>query len=112
MPAPRALPFANLSLSVQWVVLVAISVVTTAILEWVRLPAALMLGPMMAGILTATGGGTVRIPRLPMNFAQAMIGCLIARSFTSEILVRFGESWPLFLVVVVTIIIASAASDG
>ena len=109
MPASRTLPFAGLSLSVQWAVLIAISVGTTTILEWARLPAALMLGPMVAGILMATGGSTVRIQRLPMNFAQAMIGCLIARSFTSETVVKFSEGWPLFLAVVATTIIASAA---
>ncbi|MEA2867632.1 MAG: uncharacterized protein QOE39_2347 [Bradyrhizobium sp.] len=109
MPTSRTLPLAGLSLPVQWAVLIAISIVTTTILEWARLPAALMLGPMAAGVLTMTGGGTVRIPRLPMNLAQAMIGCLIARSFTSEIVVRFSEGWPLFLAVVATTVIASAA---
>ena len=109
MQSSRARPFADLSLPVQWIVLIAISVVTTAVLEWARLPAALMLGPMLAGILTATGGGTIRIARFPMNLAQAMIGCLIARSFTSEIIFRFIKDWPLFLAVVATTLIASAA---
>ena len=30
----------------------------------VRMPAALLLGPMIAGILWAANGGAVRIPRL------------------------------------------------
>jgi membrane AbrB-like protein len=109
MSSSRARPFAGLSLSGQWAVLIAISVVTTTILEWARLPAALMLGPMAAGILMATGGGTIRIPRLPMNLAQAVIGCLIARSFTLEIVVRFIKDWPLFLAIVATTVVASAA---
>jgi hypothetical protein len=109
MPNSHARPFAGLSLPVQWIVLIAFSGVTTAVLEWARLPAALLLGPMVAGILTATGGGTIRIPQLPMNLAQAMIGCLIARSFTSEIIFRFIKDWPLFLAVVATTLVASAA---
>src|ERR1700761_8189978 len=109
MPTSRARPFAGLSLSVQWAVLIAISVVSTTVLEWGRLPASLLLGPMLAGILTATGGGTIRIPRFPMNLAQAMIGCLIGRSFTSEIIFRFIKDWPLFLAVVATTLVASAA---
>jgi hypothetical protein len=109
MPTSRTLPFAGLSLPVQCAVLVAISVVTTTVLEWLRLPATLMLGPMLAGILTAAGGGTLRMPRLPVDFAQAVIGCLIARSFTPEIVVGFITSWPLFLTVVGTTIVASAA---
>ena len=38
-----------------------------------------------------------------------MIGCLIARSFSSEIVVTFGKEWPLFLCVVTTILLAAAA---
>jgi membrane AbrB-like protein len=107
--AGRALPFATLPLTGQWATLAAISAVITAVLVWVRLPAALMLGPMVAGILLVTGGAPLRVPAGPMNFAQAVIGLLIARSFTREILVEFGKQWPLFLGVVVTIVIASAA---
>ena len=107
--AGRALPFAGLSRTGQWTTLAAISVATTMVLLWVRLPAALMLGPMVAGILLVTGGAPLRVPAGPMNFAQAVIGLLIARSFTREILVEFGKQWPLFLGVVVTIVVASAA---
>jgi membrane AbrB-like protein len=102
------LPFAGLSRTGQWATLAAISLATTAVLLWVRLPAALMLGPMAAGILLVTGGAPLRVPAGPMNFAQAVIGLLIARSFTREILVEFGKQWPLFLGVVVTIVVASA----
>jgi uncharacterized protein len=103
------LPFATLSRTAQWVTLVAISVVITAVLVWIRLPAALMLGPMVAGIVMVTGGSPLRVSAWPMNFAQAVIGLLIARSFTREILIEFGGQWPLFLGVVVTIVIAGAA---
>ncbi len=109
MPTSRALPLANVPPVVQWAVLVAISLVTTTMLEWTHLPAALMLGPMLAGILTGLGGSTLRIPRLAMDFAQAVIGCLIARSFTWDIIDRFAHGWPLFLAVVATIISSSAA---
>jgi membrane AbrB-like protein len=87
----------------------AISVVTTAVLVWARLPAALLLGPMAAGILLVTGGSSLRVSDWPMNFAQAVIGLMIARSFTREIMVEFGKEWPLFLGVVITIVITSAA---
>jgi uncharacterized protein len=109
MPTSRTLPFAGLSLPVQCAVLLALSIVTTTVLEWLRLPATLMLGPMLAAILTVAGGAKLRMPRLPIDIAQAVIGCLIARSFTPEIFVGFVKSWPLFLAVVATTIIASAA---
>jgi uncharacterized protein len=103
------LPFATLSRSSQWATLAAISAVATAVLVWIRLPAALMLGPMAAGILLVAGGSPLRICAWAMNFAQAVIGLLMARSFTREILVEFGQQWPLFLGVVAAIVIASAA---
>lgn len=109
MPAPRTLPLAGLSLPVLCAVLMALSIATTIMLEWARLPAARMLGPMVAGIILESCGGTVRIPRSLMNFVQAVIGCLIARSFTPEIFAAFGKQWPLFWGVVAMTLIASAA---
>jgi membrane AbrB-like protein len=44
-----------------------------------------------------------------MIFVQAVIGCLIARSFTPEIFAAFGKQWPLFLGVVAMTLIASVA---
>ena len=109
IPAPRTLPLAGLPLPVLWAVLVALSIVTTIMLEWAQLPAAQMLGPMVAGIILESCGGTVGIPRSLMNFVQAVIGCLIARSFTPEIFAAFGKQWPLFLGVVAMTLIASVA---
>jgi membrane AbrB-like protein len=91
----------------QWAVLIAGSVVLAALLELAGLPAALLLGPMLAGILLATNGGGIRAPRLPVVAAQAVVGCLIARAITSDILLAFLRDWPLFLGVVVVIIATS-----
>jgi uncharacterized protein len=109
MPTSRTLPFAGLSLPLQWTLLVAISIVTTSILEWARLPAALLLGPMAAGVLTAVGGSTMRIPRWLMDFAQGVIGCLVARFFPPEFVAAFSKNWWLFLGVVATTLLGSAA---
>jgi membrane AbrB-like protein len=106
--ADNASPFAGLSRTGQWATLMAVSGITTAALMWVRLPAALMLGPMLAGILLVVGGSGLRVSAWPMNFAQAVIGLLVARSFTREILIEFGKQWPLFLSVVVSIVISCA----
>jgi uncharacterized protein len=91
----------------QWSILIAGSVVLAALLELVGLPAALLLGPMLAGILLATSGGGIRAPRLPVVAAQAVVGCLIARAITSDILLAFLRDWPLFLSVVIVIIATS-----
>jgi membrane AbrB-like protein len=99
----------NLAVPSQWVILVAGSVVLATLLELIALPAALLLGPMLAGILLATNGGRIRVPRLPVTVAQTMVGLLVARSITGDIVVTFFKSWPLFLAVVAAIIATSAA---
>ncbi|MDB6086691.1 MAG: hypothetical protein JWN43_4572 [Gammaproteobacteria bacterium] len=107
--ARRALPFAAQSRTAQWATLLATSAVATAVLVWIRLPAALMFGPMVAGISMVAGGSRLRVSGWAMSFSQAVLGLLIARSFTREILIEFGRQWLLFLSVVFIIVIASAA---
>ena len=53
-------------------------------------------------------GGTIRAPRLPVFAAQTIIGCLVARAVTGDIVFRFLKDWPLFLSVVVAIVAAGA----
>ncbi len=105
----KAEPFLKISRPAQWCVLLALSAVMVTLLGWVRLPAAWMLGPMIAGILLETGGGSVRVPELPYAFAQAVIGCMIARTLTPQILSTFLGHWPLFLGVTVSVVAASCA---
>jgi uncharacterized protein len=78
-----------------------------ALLTWVRLPAALLLGPMFAGILIENGGAGIRLPRLPTSVAQGIIGCMIARVITPDFLHDFLKQWPLFLGIGVLVIVAS-----
>jgi membrane AbrB-like protein len=93
----------------QWAILVAASVPLAALLELVALPAALLLGPMIAGILLSSNGGTIRAPRLPLFAAQTIVGCLVARAITGDIWLRFLKDWPLFLSVIASIVAASSA---
>jgi membrane AbrB-like protein len=93
----------------QWALLIAGSAGLGALLEVMGLPAALLLGPMIAGIVLATNGGSIRPPRLPVQVAQAVIGCLVARAITGDIIYAFIKDWPLFLGVVVVIVATSSA---
>jgi membrane AbrB-like protein len=93
----------------QWVILLLLSVIVTSLLEWCRLPAALLLGAMVAGILMETGGGEIRVPALPFQFSQAVIGCLVASRITPQILKTFQGHWPLFLGVMLAVIAASCS---
>ena len=92
----------------QWGVLIAGSALLGTLFELVGLPAALLLGPMIAGIVLATNGGSIRAHKFLVQFAQAIVGCLIARAITPDIVLTFLRDWPLFLGVVLAIIATSS----
>ena len=92
----------------QWTMLLTLSVIFVAVLELTRLPAGLLIGPMLAAIIAGTNGATIRAPRIFYIAAQAVVGCLIAASVKSEIFVSFFAEWPLFLAIVVSTLMASS----
>jgi membrane AbrB-like protein len=91
----------------RWGVLIALSVLFAALLTWARLPAALLLGSMLAGILVENGEAGILVPELPFGFALAIIGCMIGRVLTSTILHSFLHQWPLLLGISFSVIVAS-----
>ena len=93
----------------QWGMLLLISAVLAALFEAAGIPAALLLGPTIAGIVLAVNGGAVSVPRIPYIGAQAIVGCLIARVMTSDIAHAFLQQWPLFLGLILSVIAASSA---
>jgi len=92
----------------HWLILLALSVLCAALLEWAAFPAALLLGPMIAAIALGVGGTDIRAPRWTMTGAQALIGLMIARSFTPSILASIAQGWAMLLLVVSTTIAAGA----
>ena len=107
-PAVRGLPLQSLPKAARWAVLLAASALGAGLLQWVRLPAALMLGPLAVAVLVQSAGGSVRVPRAFVTAAQAVIGCLVARAITPAIVGGFASHWPMFVGVVATSIAASA----
>lgn len=107
-PKPSTL-FGKLSAPTQWAILIASSVPLAGLFELIALPAALLLGPMIAGIVVGCNGGTIRPARFPVLAAQTIVGCLVARAITGDIVLRFVKDWPLFLSVVMAVIAASTA---
>ena len=95
-------------LGLQWAVLLGGSVVLVLLLEALRLPAALLLGPMVAGILVAAAQGSVRVPTRPFVVAQAVLGCMIARNIPLSVVGEMARHWPLFLAGIVSVIVASS----
>jgi membrane AbrB-like protein len=101
-----------------WARLLALSALFVSALEAMALPAGFLLGPMLAGIVARnlsprpTGrredAPTIHIPLLGVNLAQAVVGLLIARTITPEIIHTVLERWPLFLGFTLSTLLCSA----
>src|SRR5690606_11745269 len=72
------------------------------------LPAALLIGPMIAGIIAGTNGATVRVPAPLFGTSQAIVGCLIAASISIGIVETFADGWLLITAVVLATLVASS----
>lgn len=89
--------------------LLALSLIIVAALQALHLPAAILLGCMCAGILLSAGEARVRIPQSLFVAAQGIVGCLIARSMQVAVAMEMFKEWPVFLVVVFSVIATSGA---
>jgi membrane AbrB-like protein len=98
----------RLSSALQWGVLLALSAGIAAFLLWIRAPAALMLGPLLAGIIVASSGGRVQFPLPPFVLAQGIVGCLIASMVPLSIVDDVLRHWVLFTLGVVLVVVVSS----
>ena len=74
----------RLASALQWGVLIALSAGIAAFLLWIHAPAALMLGPLIAGIVVASSGAKVRFPLPPFVLAQGMLPPALLRKAVME----------------------------
>ncbi len=95
--------------ALQWGALLIASLVLVSLLELTRLPAALLLGSMAAAILLAWFEGRVKIPAWSFVIAQGIVGCLVARTISPDILIEMIRQWPMFLTCVGAVILFSTA---
>jgi uncharacterized protein len=92
----------------QWLMLVGVSLALSAVLVWLEIPAALLLGPMLAGILLTAGGGQVDVPDLPFVLAQGLIGCMVANMLPPSLAGEVASHWSVFVFGVFSVLAASA----
>lgn len=92
----------------QWLTLLVISAILVTLLELADLPAAFLVGPMIAGIIAGTNSASVRVPKRLFGAAQAIVGCLIASSVSIEIIETFADGWLLASAVVLATLAASS----
>ena len=91
-----------------WLALLALSVAIFAGWSALRLPAALLLGPMIGAIVLGVNGATLQVPRVPYLGAQALIAAMVAGSITSSILVTFSHQYGLFCIVIFGTLLGAA----
>lgn len=91
----------------QCLIVLALSGVLVAALELAHLPAALLLGPMLAGIAASANGATIRVPGRAFMGGQLAIGALIAMSISTDIVAVFFTDGLLLLAVVGATLAAS-----
>ncbi|MDD2878878.1 MAG: AbrB family transcriptional regulator [Rhodoferax sp.] len=91
-----------------WGVLLFISAILGWVLTALHLPAAVLLGCMLAGIWLSSHEVRLGIPGILFALAQGVLGCLMAQSLQPATLVKVAGSWPIFLGATVSILAASA----
>ena len=90
-----------------WIALLLLSLAFGGILLWLHLPAALLLGPMLAAIAIGAARGGINAPQPAFLLAQGFIGCMIAKMIPLSIVDEIGLHWPLFIIGVLSVILAS-----
>jgi len=89
-------------------VLLAVSFVFVVCFEYVNLPAALLLGPMITAIILAISGAGMMLPKPLFLMAQGILGMMIANSLPLTVFAKISLEWPLFLIGTVSTIVASS----
>ncbi|HCT3748901.1 TPA: AbrB family transcriptional regulator [Klebsiella aerogenes] len=89
-------------------ILLVLSAVLSFVLFRFHLPAAPLLGPLIAGIILSLRGAMIRLPRPFFIAAQAIIGCMIARALTPSIFGVLAANWALVLIILFSTLAISA----
>ncbi len=100
---------ASWPMPLRWLALIALSAFISALWGSIGLPAALLLGPMIAGILFGVNDLQLNVPRWPYVGAQGAIGAMVAASITPSILATLGHDALLFSVVTASTLLGAAA---
>ncbi|WP_245881282.1 AbrB family transcriptional regulator [Thalassospira marina] len=92
----------------QWALLLGSSLLMGIVLHHFHVPAALLLGPMIVGIVMGTNSATIRIPRTSFLAAQSVLGAMIGGSMTAAIITSFVDDWVLVIGITFITLLASS----
>lgn len=86
--------------------MIGLSIAFMAVFLALHLSAALLIGAMCGAIVMAALDGGVTVPRALFRGGQAIVGCMIARSMSREIIHTVTDQWPIFVAAIVSVIVA------
>lgn len=99
--------------AVIWAALILVSAVLAVVLQWVSLPAATLLGPMLAGMIFALRGVNLTVPRWAFTGGQSVVGCMVALTMTPSILAALIRNWPaIFFAIALVIFFGALVGHG
>ncbi|WP_461211087.1 AbrB family transcriptional regulator [Desulfocurvus sp. DL9XJH121] len=101
-------PLRDRSRTSQWLVLILVSVILSTTLELLHVPAALLLGPMLAAIVMCLRQSSIQLHMGPFFLAQGVIACMIGKSITLPMLGQIMGNWGIFISGVLFAVAASA----
>jgi uncharacterized protein len=95
------------SVHLRWLALLAGSVLLAGALEYVQLPAALLLGPMLTSVFLSTRDWGVTVPRPIFFLAQGVVGTMIGRAMPPAVFGEIFSIWPIIVTGVLFVVGAS-----
>jgi uncharacterized protein len=93
----------------QWGALLLLSILISLLWGTMQLPAALLLGPMLGGVIFGVNGVRLSVPRWPYTGAQGIIGAMVSMAITPAIVTTLGSHLVLFGIVMAATLVGAAA---
>jgi uncharacterized protein len=100
---------ASWPVAARWAALLGLSALISLLWSAAGLPAALLLGPMIGGIVFGVNGAQLAVPKWPYLGAQAVIGTMISATITPAIVLTFTHDFSLFCLVMSATLLGAAA---
>lgn len=89
----------------QWVVLIVLSAIFGLVFTWLSIPAAMLLGPMLAGIIVSVNNVKLQPPNALYLLSQGVIGCMIASEIPLSVADTLSGNWMIFALCVSSVIL-------
>jgi len=96
------------SIIAKWITLFLFSIASIIILKYLHLPAALLLGPMIAAIILASCSITFTLNHRVFSLAQGFVGMMIVEHLPLHVWQEFTHQWPIFLFGTLSTLLISA----